>query len=240
MSNSEFEDRLNRIKAGARQTAASTSVRAGGRFPYVRLYLGAFLLICGVLLIRLANDNYESIRDQYGLAAVAGLGLGGLALTLFGTGIKLRLVRQFVRNASDTQLSVDRPTIATRHQVQTSVGARLFFSLLGLGLGGLACLLMYVGNAGRQLGVIGQVDAETARDMATASIVAAFFLVAFAVLIGFIGLFVRRLPMRRVPIFTFLGAMVLYTSFQTLRIHPSNWTNFMDTFTRFFTDQLGK
>jgi uncharacterized membrane protein YhaH (DUF805 family) len=209
------------------------------RFRYGRFLLGVLLLTSGVLLIRYTNHDYELIRDQYGLSAAAGLGLGGFVLALAGATIKIRTVLQF-RPVSDPTLSVASPTSEPRTQVQTTAGARLFFSLLGLGLGGLACLFMYIGNAGRQMGITGQVNTETANAMAMGSTIAAFLLLGLAFLIGFIGLFVRRLPMRRVPVFFVLGAMVLYTSFQTLRIHPTNWPTFMAEFSRSFTNQIAE
>ena len=96
---------------------------------------------------------------------------------------------------------------------------------------------MSVGNAGRQLGVSGQVDRETANAMATGSAIAAFLLVARGFFLGFIGIFVRRLPLRRVPVFMVLRTMLVFTRFQTRHIHPANWPTFMAEFLRSFTNQ---
>ncbi len=235
MSNSDFEDRLSRIKSAGGQ---HSTVPSGGpeKTSFLRgIILGAVAVTAGAQLIKVANTNYDSIRDQYGIPAAAGLGLGSIALMVLGVVLFIRAVLPS-RGVANGQSSFSH---ASRAQVQTSAGARLFFSLFGLSLGGLACLFMYVGNAGRQLGVTGQVDAETARAMATGSAVAAILLVALGFLIGFVGLFVRRLPLRRVPVFLILGAMALYTTFQTLRIHPTNWPTFMAEFTKSFTNQTG-
>lgn len=238
MSNSDFEDRLSRIKAGAGQSVAPASGGGKKGIRYGRFFLACLAFAIGLQLIKVANTNYELIRDQYGVPAAAGLGLGSIAIVILGVVLMIGAFRS-PRSASAYQSTGAYPNSGTGPKVQTSAGARLFFSLFGMALGGLACFFMYVGNAGRQLGVTGRVDTETANAMATGSAVAAFLLVVVALLIGFIGLFVRGLPMRRVPVFFLLGAMVLYTSFQTLRIHPANWPTFMAEFTRSFKDQAG-
>jgi purine-cytosine permease-like protein len=126
---------------------------------------------------------------------------------------------------------------APRTPIRTSAGARASFSLLGLGLGALACFFMFVGNAAFQLSVAGQISVETSRAMATGCSIAAGLLAALALLIGFIGLFIRGLPMKRVPVLYLLGAILLFATFQTFNIHPVNWPTFMAEFTRSFTNQ---
>ncbi len=243
MSNENFHERLERIKAGSGQRSAPAPALGTitGRRAQMNLrgtFIACFLLSIGLYLIRVANRNYDSIRDEYGIPAALGMGIGSFALVIYSIILMFRAVRP-VGAAASTGATWSYPTSAPQPGVKTSAGARAFFSLFGLGLGALACFFLYVGNAGRQLGVTGQVDAETAKGMATGSVIAAIFLVVLALLMGFIGLFVRRLPMKRVVVFFVLGAMLLYTSFQTLRIHPSNWPAFMAEFTRSFTNQTG-
>lgn len=238
MPNSDFEGRLSRIKAGARQSAVPSSSAEGIKSGRRRRFIVAcFTIGAGGQLIRVANINYDSLRDQYGVLAAAGLGLVSIAIMIFGVFLMIGAVRP-ARSASAYPSTPAYPTSVARPQVQASAGARLFFSLFGLALGGLACLFMYVGNASRQLGVTGQVDPETANAMATGSAIAAFLLVALGFFIGFIGIFVRRLPMRRVPVFLVLGTMLVFTSFQMLSIHPANWPTFMAEFSRSFTNQI--
>jgi hypothetical protein len=237
MPNSDFEDRLSRIKAGAGHNAAPSSAAEGTKNGRLSRFIGAcFAIGAGGQLIRVANVNYDSIRDQYGVAAAAGLGLAGIAIMIFGVVLMIGAVRP-ARSASVQQSAPAYPISGPGPATRTSAGARLFFSLSGLVMGGLACFFVYVGAAGRQLGVSGQVEAKAANTMALGGVVIAIVLVALALLIGFIGLFVRGLPMRRVPIFFLLGAMALYTSFQTLRIHPSNWPTFMAEVTRQLNDR---
>ena len=101
-------------------------------------------------------------------------------------------------------------------------------------MGALASLFMFVGNAAFRLSVAGQISVETSHAMATGCSIAAGLLAALALLIGFIGLFVRGLQMKRVPVFYLLEAILLFASFQTLRIHPANWPTFMAEFTKSF------
>ena len=187
-------------------------------------------------MIKVATTNYDAVRDQYGVGAALGLGLGSIAIMILGVVLMVRAIRS-ARGISTTVPSAAYAAREASPRIQTSAGARLFFSLFGLALGGLAAFFMYIGNAGRQLGVTGQVDIATANAMATGSAVAAILLVGLGLFIGFIGLFVRGFPMRRVPVFLVLGAMLLYTSFQTLRIHPSDWPVFMAEFTRSFQNK---
>lgn len=240
MSNSDFEDRLSRIKAnGGQQTSAATANSGKNRSFLSGIILGAVTVTAGAQLIKVTNANYDSIRDQYGIPAAVGLGLGSLALVVLGIVIFIRALFSR-RSAAAGQSALPYAASGPRPQAQTSAGARLFFSLLGLGLGGLAALFMYIGNAAFQLSVAGQISVETSRAMATGSSIAAGFLGVLALLIGFIGLFIRGLPMKRVPVYFLLGAVLLFATFQTLGIHPANWPTFMAEFTRSFTNQTAE
>ena len=191
----------------------------------------------GGLMIKITNTNYEWVRDQYGIPAAAGLGLGGFALLIFGVVLLISAALPTRSTSPAPSSSLSYPITAARTPAQISVGARVIFSLLGLILGAVACFYMYIASASALLDIARQIDTETAKKMAIGSALMAFILAFVALLIGFIGLFVRRLPMLRVPVFFLLGAMVLYTSFQTLRIHPVNWPTFMAEFTKSFKNR---
>lgn len=224
MPNADFEERLNRIQAGAGDEAAPPAARP--QTPNIRpgrFAIACLIFMAGWQMIKLANSQYDAIRDLYGSPAAAGLGLGSFALVILGVVMMFGALRA-------------APSMTKA--VQSSLAARLVLATLGLGLGGLAAFFIYVGTAGRQLGVTGQVSVETAKGMATGSTIAAVLLVALALMIGFVGLFVRGLPMRRVPVFALLGALLLFTGFQTFRIHPSDWPVFMAEFTAAFTNQV--
>ena len=229
--------RLNRTEAGAAQQSSAPSGGKGKRGIRVgRLALGALAMSAGGLMIKITNTNYEWVRDQYGIPAAAGLGLGGFALLIFGVVLLISAALPTRSTSPAPSSSLSYPITAARTPAQISVGARVIFSLLGLILGAVACFYMYIASASALLDIARQIDTETAKKMAIGSALMAFILAFVALLIGFIGLFVRRLPMLRVPVFFLLGAMVLYTSFQTLRIHPSNWPTFMAEFTKSFKD----
>jgi hypothetical protein len=228
MSNSDFQDRLARIGAKAPAPPPITRMQ---RLGYGRLAIGALAMSSGLYMLRTANDSYNAIRDQYSIPAALGLALGGLVLLLIGIVHLFRSIRQ-----ADAQPSGH----AAPAPVRTSAGARAFFSVLGLCLGALACLVMFIGNAASQPAFSTQIDAVSARALFVGMAILAALLGTLAFLIGLVGLFVRGLPMRRVPIFFLLGAMLVYSGFQTFRIHPANWPTFMTEVISSFKDQAGR
>lgn len=220
MSNSDFEDRINRIRAnGGNRAQQPTRAAKEPISPLKGIILGAVMTTAGGQLARVANTHYETLRDDYGMTTPLGLGLFSLALLFMGL---LYLKRGLfpARSAAASQADATKPV------AQTSAGARLFFALFGLVLGIVACFSMYLSNLSREVGSTGEVDAKIANTAALGSVVIALGLVALALLIGFIGLFVRRLPLRRVPVFCLLGGIALYTGFQNFGIHPTNWPLF--------------
>ena len=236
MSNSDFEDRLNRIRASAEEKVVRPSIgEAKTGMRHGRFALGCAIFAGSLQLVKVVNAIHDSVRDQYGVPAALGLGLGVIAIMFLAAFLVYSAIRP-ARSTSAQASIAAYPTKAARPPVQTSARARLFFSLLGLGMGGLACLILFIANAAGQPEYADQVDVETARDMLKGSFILALLLATLALLIGFIGIFVRGLPMRRVPIFFLLGAMLLYTSFHALRIHPKDWSAFMEEFIRSFKD----
>jgi hypothetical protein len=220
MSNSDFEDRINRIRANSGNREQRPSRAAKKQMsPLKGIILGAIMTTAGGQLAKVANTNYETLRDDYGITTALGLGLFSLALLFMGL---LYLKRGLFPARSAATYQSD----ATRPVAQTSAGARLFFSLFGLVLGVVACFSMYLSNLTREVGATGEVDTRIADVAAMGFVVITFGLVALALLIGLIGLFVRRLPLRRVPVFCLLGGIVLYVSFQNFGIHPTNWPLF--------------
>jgi hypothetical protein len=221
----------------ASATAASpiqmqpTRSRFRWRYRFGLVILGGLGCAVGIQMARIAMDDYVVIRDEYGGGAAAGLGLGGIAIVSLGVALFIRAI--FPGNTAPAEQGAPVYTVAmTRPPVQTSGGARAIFSLLGLAMGGIACFFLYFGNVVAHLRAIGEVDARMANAVQMGSAVIAFALVALALLIGFLGIFFRGLPLRRVPVFFLLGSMLLYVSFQTLRIHPLNWPSFMAEVTR--------
>ncbi len=220
MSHSDFEDRLSRIKAnGGNRRQQPPRAPEKQISPLKGIVLGAVMTTAGGQLALVANTQYETLRDDYGMTTALGLGLFSLALLLMG----LLYLKRGLFPARSVAAHQDD---ATKPVAQTSAGARLFFSLFGLVLGVVACFCMYLANLTREIGAAGEVDAKIADAAALGFVVITFGLVALALLIGLIGLFVRRLPLRRVPVFCLLGGMVLYASFQTFGIHPTNWPLF--------------
>jgi hypothetical protein len=240
MSNSDFEDRLSRIKAAGGQKAASAPGTITGRRAQMNIkgfVVSCFVMGAGLQLIKVANRNYDSIKEEYGVAAALGMGLGSFAVLILSIILFFRAVRPVVPSASVAATGSYQTTLQ-QPRVQTSAGARAFFSLLGLAMGAIACMFMFVGSGVQRLGTIGEVDKKAADTLFLGSVTIAFTLVAVALLIGFLGLFFRGLPMRRVPVFFFLGAMALYTTFQTLRTHPMNWPTFKAEYIRHLNEQF--
>ena len=222
--------------AGSTARMQSTSAGSGWSLRFGLVFLACLSCVAGIQMTRVANNDYLLIRDQYGGGAAAALGLGGIALIALGIAMVIRAM--FPKRSTPTEeMPLSYTSSRTRPQVKTSAAARAFFSLLGLAMGAGACFFLYMGSVAAHLGDIGEVEKKAADAGALGSAVIAFLLMALALLIGFLGLFFRGPPLRRVPIFFLLGGMLLYTSFQTLRIHPLNWPTFMAEVTRQLNNQ---
>jgi hypothetical protein len=240
VSDSDFEERLSRIRANAGQSHSSPASGEVKRTGFLKgIILAAVTVTAGSQLIKATNANYDMIRDQYGILAAMGLALASIALVVLGVVLFIRAIWP-ARETSAYTSSARYQAGEARPQVQTSAGARLFFSVFGLGLGALAAFIMFVGNAPSAPQFADLYDKETANIAFGVSFMIACALMFLATLVSFVGFFVRRLPLLRVLVFFILGAMLLFTGFNALHIHPANWPSFMAAFNVAFKNQIGE
>lgn len=226
MRKPKLEDRKGQATRGAGSESGKPD--AGARAPDIRpgrFALACLIFLTGWQMIKLANSHYVEISDQYGIAAAAALGLGSFFLAILGVVMMFGSLR-----------AAPSAGLPERRVLQASLGARLFCATLGLSSGVLAVFFLYLAVAGRQLGVHGHVTAAAANGMAASSGIVALSITALAAILGLVGLFLRGFPLRRVPVFFLLGAMLLFTGFQTFRIHPTDWPVVMAKFSAAFSN----
>lgn len=215
MSTEDFQERLRRISTGAPQyqAVAEGPGRAGApqqaRPGFVGAGIGGAMMALGLKLIRDTNQNYEAIRDGSGLGTAAGLGVLGMALALIGIVVILRSAYRLVNPPAAPVEVAPRRTPST--------GARVFFSLLGAVMGAVAGFYLFLAGAGHLVGT------ETGERVATGSVGLAMMLAAVALLVGFLGLFLRGRGLGRVLAYFFIGGAVVWTVFRLFRINLLEW-----------------
>ena len=180
------------------------------------LVVGAFVTALGFQSVKFVNENYDLIKADKGLGLAIGLGIAALGAVIIGILMMFRGVRP-KRAASGQPQSAGPGATARRPSGLT----RVIFSLLGFTLGAIACFYMFVSSAARLT------ETDKAQTIAIGSILIALVLTAVSLLIGLVGLFVSRYPLRRVPVFFLLGGMLVFSGFRAFRIHPIDWPQFM-------------
>lgn len=223
MPNSDFQDRLDRIRANSQQRASSQiagrSGRTGARSINLRsAAAGIFIISVGFQLVKFVNAHYESIKESNGLGLAIGSGVAALGVVVLGLVVMYRSVGPKL-SASCHDAPSPRSTDAEARR--PSKLSRAVFSLFGTALGATASLYMYMGAAAKT------VETETASTFANGALVIAVALALLSLLIGVVGLFVTRYPMLRVPVFFLLGGMLVFSGFRAFRIHPVDWPQFM-------------
>jgi hypothetical protein len=218
MSNADFHSRLQRIGADAAiaqptmQSAPTGSGPAKTKMKVGLFALGSLVGVIGMQAIKYANTNYDAIKAASGAGSAAGLGLGAIATLLVGLFIMLRAVR----SKSDDALA--SPEVSEPKRAASGL-ARFVSALLGLGLGTIACLFMFMVAAARQI------DTEAAQHFSAGGFLIAIILAALALLIGIIGIFLRGYALGRVPIYFVSATILTYAAVGALQIdflgHPS-------------------
>jgi hypothetical protein len=224
MSNHDFQDRLKRIGFGAPQPASASWVpqTANTKAPgpnYRLIGAGGALIGLGPQVMKYTNRSYEPIRDNYGIATAAALGLAGLAAIVYGAVLIYRGTRRNHAAQADNAAS-PRPDIAAQVR-QPSNAARWFFSLLGFAFGTTACLYMFLGAAARF------VDTERAQTVSNGGVIIALLLGLVSLIFGFVGLFLRGSGLWRVPYFFVAAGIITFCAVRLFRINMLDWPQFM-------------
>lgn len=216
MSNNDFQERLERIKAnrGEQQSASPTGQSGAQTRSVGPMVLGAVLISFGSTTLRQTNKHYEAIRDGYGLGAAVGLAVLGIVFLALGA-------RSIWKWAKGREAATARAKTMPAAAVETTSRDRVTKSLLGLALGVIAALLMFLGAAYN--------FAETGRSIAMANLltIAALLLTALVVMVGATGFVLRGRALLRVPACFFIGGLLTYAVVRALRINTLAWLEYM-------------
>ncbi|WP_170408967.1 hypothetical protein [Ruegeria arenilitoris] len=219
MSNTSFQDRIQRINANNPQATSDLSQKVT-KAPSLRpnhwkVLVGILFLSAGQQAVKQANESYEVIKQSYGIGAAAGLGVAGVFALVAGCILMYRgiLAGNKQRNKA---ISGASETGGRRKRI-TSNRARTICSIVGFSLGAIATFYLITGKIAHSM------DTESAREYALGASVIMIGLPMLSLLIGFIGLFVRGFALGRVPVFCVLGAFITICAIILSGANPYEW-----------------
>lgn len=222
MSNKDFQERLQRI-AAARQpqpivrSAVSGGQGGAGKASYLQIGAGGGIMALGLQILKLANKNYESIRESHGIAIIAVIGIVGMAIGL--TGIVI-IVRASFKHFAPAALVSENPAEATSPSKRPSKAAKVIFSLLGFAFGVISCLYLFVAAAARFI------DTEKGQAVSAGSNLIAIFLAFVSLLFGLAGMLARGSGLMRVPVYFVFGWILTLATYRILRVNLLEWEPF--------------
>ena len=173
-------------------------------------------------VVKFANVNYESIREDVGVNAAAGLGFAGAVIILFGVFMMFREI--FKWWAAPARAVAPQQSAKVAQPVRGSSNrAKLICTLLGFAFGAIAMLYMFLGAAARF------VETEKAELFSSGGVLIAALLVIVSSLIGIVGLFLRGYALGRVPVYFLIGAGLTFAAVRLFRINMLEWQQFTTT-----------
>ncbi|WP_306114001.1 MULTISPECIES: hypothetical protein [unclassified Roseovarius] len=216
MARADFQDRLQRIGTQPPNHDAaeppSPKPKASGRqtMHHGLMAVGAIFMAASIQALKYAYQNHEAMRESGAFGTLAGLVIGGVVALLIGAIAMLRAIpKKDATNQDATQ---------PEHPVrQPSAMARVLFSLLGVALGSIAILYMFMGAAVRFL------PGEKAQLFSAGSVVIALALLGVSLLFGLVSLFLRGYALGRVPVYFVLGGIFTYAVVQIARVNFLEW-----------------
>lgn len=172
MSDNDFQDRLQRI-GGNRGTPLSPALqpaRIGRRPPNLALMVVAVLVVwIGAGLIRFANENYDKLKADGGVGLSLGIGIGSIAIVIWGIVLFVRSIRpRPIASVDHASLSEDMRTTKNR------------LALIGIVLGIASAICMYMA------GTAFRVATPTAQAFGNNIMFAAGLLMAVATMIALV------------------------------------------------------
>ena len=212
MANQDFQDRLSRIGSRPAQNSYYATAQrqpAPKRPGIASAALAGAIFALGVKLVRDTNQNYENVRDSAGAESAALLGLLALVLMLVGAILMLRFLWRTIRPAP----------AAPRERHEASGFARFFYSTLGLGLGASASAIMFTAVVAKHT----ESRNETADMLAANGLSVGILLLLLALLLGFLGLFFRGRGLGRVPVYFFVGSVIVWAGVRLSRVNLLEW-----------------
>ena len=222
MSDENFQDRLRRISANSKHQqpmaeGTDHASRARPQKPNYRLVgAGGAIMVLGIQAVKFVNENYQSLKDSSGAYAGLGLGLAGIVVFLIGIVVIVRgCSRMLAANTSapDSQYSA---SVAKAKRKPSKV-AQVFFSLLGIVLGTVACLYMFMASAALLI------ETETAQVFSKGGFLIAGLLGLVSMLFGLISLFLRGYALGRVPFYFLISAILTFVIIRGFKIDTLSW-----------------
>lgn len=218
MSDANFKRRLQRIDTSPERKQHGQD----GRTPrYGLLVLGALAFAFGLQTLRYTNENYETVRDSFGVAAAAGLGFAGMIILLIGCVGIIRAVL-FKRPRPATSADYGYSIIDERSTQRVSGARKILSTLIGVLFGASACVLMFMAASARII------DTEPAQQFAFTSVLAAFLLLITSLLFTILGLFFRGNGLWRVLTYFLLSACVTFAIVRIAEINMLAWPHFVE------------
>lgn len=217
MANSDFQERLERIQASKDSGLTHSRSRVGQsgteKSSPGQMILGCVLISLGTTTIRNTNEHYEAIRDSQGLGVANVLAIAGVLFLVFGC----RSIWKWAKGREAARPAAPiAPTV-----VQTSSRAKATASLVGLALGTIASLVMFLAAA------YNFVETGASPAMPKLLTLAALALAALAVMVGATGFVVRGRALMRVPVGFLAGGLCTYAIVMALRINTHAWLEYM-------------
>jgi hypothetical protein len=213
MPDQDFQDRLQRIAQnqpnGPAQTGRYSAANGGGP-SLSKMVVAVIVIFAGAGLARFANENYEGLKADGGVGLALGIGLGAVATLIVGMVLFWRSVRNRTAQAS----------LPARPQ-RASGAAQRRSSLFGVTLGIVACLSLFMAGAARI------VNPDTGNVFSGLALLAVLVSTLLALLIGFVGLFLRGRSLHSVPLYFLAGGILTFAAFRLLRINLLEWPGFV-------------
>ncbi len=175
----------------------------------------------GIQAVKFTNENYQSIKASSGAYAGIGLGFAGILVFLIGIAMIFR--------ACSKGFSARTPTSASQYSAGSTQAVRkpskiaqVFFSLLGIAFGTIACLYLFMAGAARFI------ETERAPAFVNGSVIIAIFLCLVSLLFGLVSLFLRGYALGRVPLYFFIGGILTYVAVRAFKINMLEWQQLTD------------
>lgn len=225
MSTANFQERLQRINAHAPQQqpmaqGSPQAMRTGARkLSVIQLVVGGLIMTFGNHVVKFAKVNYESIREDVGVNAAAGLGFAGAVIILFGVFMMFREIFKWWA-APARAVASQRSAIVAQPVRESSNRAKSICSLLGFCFGAIAMLNMFMSAAARFI------ETEKADLFLIGGLLIAALLVIVSSLIGMVGLFLRGYALGRVPVYFVIGAGLTITAVRLFKMNMLEWLQF--------------
>jgi hypothetical protein len=213
MSNANFQERIQRINANPGHSQPvlfggpqSTAAQAPQKPNLIVVCIGAFLMSLGLFIIKDLNENYEILRESPGLGYVMASALCSVTFILTGC---IFLLRAFSKKRATRNSTASQSTGHGEHPARNaSIKARIRSSVLGLVFGISSCISLFL--AGKAT----KIPTEAAQQIYEGALAASIFLLVLSVLVGFVGLFLRRSALARVPVCFLIGALATFLTIQ--------------------------